>query len=76
MPPNFSVITSDIGLEYLLKHVAQLDTISPSGATATFRVFVGYKHLPYFQLQVEPSGQVTIPCVKLSDYGVYTGIGR
>ena len=46
-----------------------LDTIS-TGTTASFRLFSGYNKLPFFQLQVEPSGQVTTPCVKLSDYGI------
>ena len=68
-PPNINVFTPDNAFECLLNHVSELDTI-PTGTTAWFRLFNGYNKLPFFQLQVEPSGLVTTPCVKLSDYGI------
>jgi len=69
-PPNFNVITSPHNVfECLLNHVSELDSI-PTGTTACFRLFDGHDKLPFFQLQVEPSGQMTTPCMKLSDYGI------
>ena len=77
-PPSFNVI-SPIGYspEKLVDYATQLTTIS-TGTTANFKVYKRSSKvplnfsptLPYFQLQVEGSGQVTIPCVKLSDFGI------
>ena len=61
----------------MVSYVAQ-STIIPTGTTANFKVYNSYskvplnfsRTLPYFQLQVEGSGKVTIPCVILSDFGI------
>jgi len=61
----------------IVDYVCQLTAI-PTGSTANFRLYKRsskvcsnfFPTLPYFQVQVEGSGQVTIPCVKLSDCGV------
>ena len=53
-------------------------TAIPTGTIANFRLYDGSgkvplnfsSTLPYFQLQFERSDQVTIPCVKLSDFGI------
>ena len=70
-PPNCNVVADDV-IEFLDDYAAQLTTI-PTGYTANFRVFNAYKvplnfspSLPIFQLQIEASGKVTIPCVKLT----------
>ena len=67
----------DDNIGTLVDYIRQLTTI-PSGTTANFRLYKRTSKvrsnfsptLPYFQVQVKGSGQVTIPCVKLSDCGV------
>ena len=77
-PSRLNIIWSfDDSIGTLIDYVCQLTAI-PSGTTANFRLYKRTSKvrsnfsptLPYFQVQVEGSGQVTIPCVKLSDYGV------
>ncbi|XP_065906237.1 F-box and leucine-rich repeat protein 13-like [Dysidea avara] len=75
-PLNFNIITPVIysNIECLIDY-ATLTNI-PTGTTANFRacnksskVPLNFSPtLPYFQLQFEESGQVTTPCVKLSDF--------
>ena len=73
-PPHCNVVSDDCVcvIEFLDDYAAQLTTI-PTGYTANFRVFNAYKvplnfspSLPVFQLQIEASGKVTIPCVELT----------
>ena len=69
MPPSCNVIAFGF-IESLLDHTAQS---IPSGTTASFRVFCAHSKvttLPYFQIQIERSGQVTTRCAKLSDFGI------
>ncbi|XP_065908495.1 uncharacterized protein [Dysidea avara] len=78
-PPSFNVISSTdySSTEKLVNYATQFTTI-PTGTTANFRLYNRprklplnlFHTLPYYQLQVEGSGQVTIPCVKLSDFGI------
>ena len=78
-PPSFNVIvpTDFFGTEKLVDYATQLTTIC-TGTTANFKVYKRSSKvplnfsptLPYFQLQVEGSGQLTTPCVKLSDFGI------
>ena len=59
-----------------LMHYADQLTPIPPGTTTTFRLYNEKVPLnfsptfPYFQLQVEGSGPVTTPCIKLSDFGI------
>ncbi|XP_065908136.1 uncharacterized protein [Dysidea avara] len=78
-PPSFNVIVpADYQSTKLLVDYAAQPTIISTGTTANFKVYNSYSKvplnfsptLPYFQLQVEGSGQVTIPCVKPSDFGI------
>ena len=78
-PPSFNVIVpADYQSTKLLVDYAAHPTIIPTGTTANFKLYNSYSKvplnfsptLPYFQLQFEGSGQVTIPCVKLSDFGI------
>ncbi|XP_065920439.1 uncharacterized protein [Dysidea avara] len=74
---NFIAIVNYNNFERLAFYVSELNTI-PTGTTAIFRVYnkstkvpINFSPtLPHFQLQLEESGQVTIPCVKLSDFGI------
>ncbi|XP_065907093.1 uncharacterized protein [Dysidea avara] len=78
-PPSFNVIvpTDFFGTEKLVDYAIQLTTIC-TGTTANFKVYKRSSKvplnfspiLPYFQLQVDGSGQLTTPCVKLSDFGI------
>ena len=75
-PPSCNVIARG-SPKRLVAYAAQINTV-PTGTTANFRVFSKYNKvlvnfspsLPFLQLHVEASGQVSIPCVKLSDFGV------
>ena len=61
----------------LIRYATRLIPI-PTGSSTTFRVYNRFDKsplnfsptLPYFQLQVEESGQVITPCVKLSNFGI------
>jgi len=70
-PSNFKLIRTDCLVDY----VTRLTNI-PTGTNANFRVYDRYIPLnfspsfPYFQLQVKGCGKVTIPCIKLSDFGI------
>ena len=77
-PPSFNVIVpADYQSTKLLVDYTAQPTIISTGTTANFKVYNSYSKvplnfsptLPYFQLQVEGSGQVTIPSVKPSDFG-------
>jgi len=78
-PSSFNVVApmDMFGSKTLIDYAAQI-TIIPTNYTGNFRVFSRSSKvplnlspaLPYFQLQVEGSGQVTTPCVKLSDCGI------
>ena len=75
-PPSCNVIACG-STNRLAKYAAQINTV-PTGTTANFRVFRKCNKLPlkfslslpFFQLHFEGSGQVSIPCVKLSDFGI------
>ena len=72
-PPSCNVIARG-STTSLAKYAAQINT-TPTIATAKFKMFHKYNKvplgfspsLPFLQLHVEESGQVFIPCVKLSD---------
>ena len=74
-PSNLKLISSGGYIDDLVSYVTQLTNI-PTGTNANFRVYD--KHIPLnfspsfpiFQLQVEGCGKVTIPCIKLSYFGV------
>ena len=77
-PSSLNIIRNfDDSIGTLVDYICQLTAI-PTGTTANFRLYNRASKvrsncsptLPYFQVQVEGSGQVTIPCVKLSDCGV------
>ena len=79
-PPNLNVtVLTDLvwSTEELMDYATQLTTI-PTGTTANFKLYIRSSKvplnfsptLPYFQLKVEGSGQVTIPYVKLRDFGI------
>ena len=75
-PSNFKLIISGCtSIDYLVDYVTQLTNI-PTGVNANFRVYDRHIPLsfspsfPRFQLQVEGSGKVTTPCIKLSDFGI------
>jgi len=79
MPPSFKVFTPrDYGLINYLAHSANRPTNIPTGTTAKFRIYDSYSKVPLsssplfpcFQFQIEGCGQVTTPCVKLSDFGI------
>jgi len=70
-PPNCSII-SNRSFEHLLKYAAQ-QYHNPTGTTASFRVFKLHSKAftpPVLELQIEVSGQITTPCVKLNDFGI------
>jgi len=87
-PSLFNIITSipfkkfnNFDIKCLIGSATEATTIS-TGTTTTFRVYnscdkVPIKFsptLPYFQLQIEGSGQVTTPCVQLNDFGIILGL--
>ena len=73
----FSTMKYSYYFNALINYATHLASI-PTGTTANFRVFSRHNKipvtfsptLPYFQLQVDNSGQVTVPCVKFSDCGI------
>jgi len=89
-PPNFTIATYFEVTHIIVKdctyQLVHLPSCIPAGTTANFKLCcVEYRcrkvpciispRFPFFQLQFEGSGQVTIPCVKLSDFGIL-GLGN
>ena len=78
-PSSLNIVApmDKFGTKTLIDYAAKITAI-PTDNTGNFRVFSRSSKvplnlspaLPYFQLQVEGSGQVTTPCVKLSDFGI------
>ena len=82
-PPRVSVFSTIKYSYYFTRlvnyaYAAHLSTTIPTGTTANFRVYSRHNKipvifsptLPYFQLQVDESGQVTVPHVKFSKFGI------
>ncbi|XP_065914507.1 uncharacterized protein [Dysidea avara] len=79
-PSSFKVFSPEYSICYRNKCLADCATqpTIPTSTTANFRVYDRYSKVPlcssplfpYCQLKVEEFSQVTIPCVKFSDYGL------
>jgi len=77
-PRNVSVVAPSTIVVHDTGHL-HTSAVLPTGTIANFRLYT-YKCIripfsispafPYLQLQVEGSGNMTIPCVKLSDFGI------
>jgi len=74
--PSFDK-TSCLKINYLVDCAKQL---TATGTTVNFKLYSSYSYrkvplnfsptLPYLQLHSEGSGQMTIPCIRLSDFGI------
>jgi len=76
-PSMVNLFTTKYSSRGLIDYANHVCTI-PTGTAATFRVYTRYGKVPFnfsptfpcFQLQVDRSGQVIIPCVKFSNCGI------